>query len=149
MEEGVNIEDDYKKEITAENEYEGEMHRDITEYEKWINWYALDKVIGQFLDDIYPVEIEECINDKVYEDNEKNDEEKEENETADSESTKMAEGKRDNDERGGEDVDLVEEEKFSSRSSPEFLNEKYDSVGEFDLSTCSGDRSYDFFDKEE
>ena len=34
MEEGVNIEDDDKKEITAENEYEGEMHRDITEYDK-------------------------------------------------------------------------------------------------------------------
>ena len=93
--------------------------------------------------------MKECVNDKVYEENEKNDEEKEENETTDSESTKMSEGKRVNNKRGGEDVDLVEEEKFSSRSSPEFLNEKYDSVGEFDLSTCSGDRFYDIFDKEE
>ena len=68
----------------------------------------MDKVIGQFLDDIYPVEIEECINDKVYEENEKNDEEKEENETAYYESTTFNEGKGVNNERGGEDVALVE-----------------------------------------
>ena len=50
-------------------------------------------------------------------------------------------------ERGGEDVALVEESKFSSRPSSESLNEKYDSVGEFDFPTCSGDRFYDIFDK--
>ena len=54
-----------------------------------------------------------------------------------------------NDERGGEDISLVEEEEFISRPSSEYLNEKYYSVGEFDLSTCSGDRFYDIFDKEE
>ena len=34
MEEGLNNEDDYKKEITAENEYEGVIHRYITENER-------------------------------------------------------------------------------------------------------------------
>ena len=79
----------------------------------------------------------------------KNDEEKEENETTDSESTTFDEGKCANDERVGEDVALVEETEFSSRISSDYLNKKYDSVGEFDLSTCSGDRFNDIFDKEE
>ena len=45
MEEGVNNEDDDKKEITAENEDEGEIQKDITKYEKETNLDALDKVI--------------------------------------------------------------------------------------------------------
>ena len=44
---------------------------------------------------------------------------------------------------------LVEEENISSRPSSESLNEKDDSVGEFNASTFSGDRLYDIFDKEE
>ena len=47
MEEGVNNEDDDEKEITAENEDEGEIHRDIKQYEKENNWYSLDKVIEE------------------------------------------------------------------------------------------------------
>ena len=38
---------------------------------------------------------------------------------------------------------------ISSRPSSEYLNEKDDSVGEFDASTYSDDRLYDIFDKEE
>ena len=34
MEEGVNNEDEDEKEITEENEYEGVIYRDITDYEK-------------------------------------------------------------------------------------------------------------------
>ena len=34
MEEGLNNEDDDEKEITVENEDEGEIHRNIIEYEK-------------------------------------------------------------------------------------------------------------------
>ena len=45
MEEGVNNDDDDEKKITAENKDEGEIYRDITEYEKGTNRYALDKVI--------------------------------------------------------------------------------------------------------
>ena len=56
----------------------------------------------------------------------KYDEEKEEGETKDSDSTKIDEGKGVINERGGKDVCL----------------------GEFDASTCSGDRFYDIFDKE-
>ena len=44
MEEGVNNGDYDEKEITAENEDEGEIHRDMTEYEKETNWDSLDKV---------------------------------------------------------------------------------------------------------
>ena len=93
--------------------------------------------------------MEEFVNDKVYDENEKNDEEKEENETTDSERTKIDQGKGVNDERGGDYVALFEETEFSSRTSSEYLNEKYYSVGEFYFSTCSGDRFYDIFDKEE
>ena len=45
MEEGVNNEDDDEKEITADNEDEYVIHRDITENEKETNRYNLDKVI--------------------------------------------------------------------------------------------------------
>ena len=37
----------------------------------------MDKVIEECPDDNYPVDIEEFLNDKVYDDNEKNDEGKE------------------------------------------------------------------------
>ena len=45
MKEGVNIEDYEKKEITAYNEYEGVIHRNITDNVKWAIWYTLDKLI--------------------------------------------------------------------------------------------------------
>ena len=93
--------------------------------------------------------MEECVNDKVYDKNEKNDEEKEVKEAADSESTKIDEGKGVNNESGGEDVDLVHEVEFNSRASSESLNEKYDLVGELDPSTLSGDSFYNIFYKEE
>ena len=93
--------------------------------------------------------MEECVNDKVYDKNEKNDEEKERNETTDSESTTFGEDKGVNYERGGKDIALFEEAEISLRPSSESLNEKGDLVGEFGASTCSGDRSYDIFDKEE
>ena len=51
--------------------------------------------------------MEEYVNDKVYDENGKNDQEKEENKTTDSESTKIDEGKGVNNESGGEDVSLV------------------------------------------
>ena len=54
-----------------------------------------------------------------------------------------------NNERGGKGVALVEEGENSSGPSSEYLNEKYNSVDEFYASTCSGDRFYDIFDKEE
>ena len=54
-----------------------------------------------------------------------------------------------NDERGGKDVDLVEELEISSRPSSEYLNEKDDSIGEFGAYTCSDDNFYDIFDNEE
>ena len=57
--------------------------------------------------------MKECVNDKVYDENEKNDQEKEENETTDYESTKIDEGKIINDKYGGEDVALFEEAEFS------------------------------------
>ena len=95
----------------------------------------MEKVIEECPDNISPIEMEECVNNKVYEENEKNDEEKEENETTDSESTTFDEGKGVSDERGGENVALFEEAEFSSRPSSESLNEKEDFVGEFDAST--------------
>ena len=45
IEKFVNNEEDDKKEITAENEDEGVIHRVITEYGKEINWDNLDMVI--------------------------------------------------------------------------------------------------------
>ena len=42
----------------------------------------------------------------------------------------------------------LDKQKLVKKSS-EYLDEKYDSVGEFDAPTCSGDRFYDIFDKEE
>ena len=52
-----------------------------------------------------------------------------------------------NNEKCGKDVALAEEAEISSRPRSEYLNEKYDSVGEFDASTCSGDRFYDILIK--
>ena len=50
MEQGVNNEDADEKEITADNEDEGVIHKDITENEIETNWDALDKVIECCLD---------------------------------------------------------------------------------------------------
>ena len=69
----------------------------------------MDNIIYEFPDDISPVNMEECVNNKVYDKNEKNDGEKYENEKKDSESTTFDEGKGVNDERGGKYVALVEE----------------------------------------
>ena len=52
-----------------------------------------------------------------------------------------------NDKIGGKDISSVEESEISSRPISEYLNEKYDSVGDFDASTCSGDRFNYIFDK--
>ena len=52
--------------------------------------------------------MEECVNDKVDDENKKNDGEKEENETTYFESTRIGEGKGVNGERGGKDVALFE-----------------------------------------
>ena len=60
-----------------QNEYEGEINREITDYKKETNQDALDKVIEECPDRISSVEMEECVNDKVYDKNETNDEEKE------------------------------------------------------------------------
>ena len=61
----------------------------------------MDKVIEEFPDDIFPVEMNECVNYTFYDENEKNDEEKEENEATDSGRTKIDECKGVNDERVG------------------------------------------------
>ena len=71
MEEGVNNEDNDKKEITSENEYQGVIHRDIIEYEKETIWDTMDKVIEECPNATSPVDMEECVNDKVYDENEK------------------------------------------------------------------------------
>ena len=44
-----------------------------------------------------------------------------------------------NDEKGGKDVDSVEEAEMSSRPSLEYVYDNDYSVGEFDASTCAGD----------
>ena len=64
MEEGVKNEYGDGKEITAENEYEGEIHRYITENEKETNRYTLDKVIEGFPVYTSPVEMEEGVNNE-------------------------------------------------------------------------------------
>ena len=74
-----------------------------------------------------PDDMEECVNDRNDNKNEKYDEEKEEAETTDYDSTTIGEGKGVIYGRCGKDVD----------------------VDEFDASTCSGDRFYGIFDKEE
>ena len=74
--------------------------------------------------------MEECVNDKFYDDNEENDEEKEENETTYSESPTSGKGRGMSNERGGNDVSLFEEAEISSRPISESLNEKYDLVGD-------------------
>ena len=111
MEEVVNNEYEDEREITPENEYEGVIHRDMTENEKETIRDTLDKVIEECPDDTSPVEMQDCVNDEVYDENQKNDEEKEENETTESESTTFGEGKGVNDERGGKYIALVEEAK--------------------------------------
>ena len=62
MEEFVNNEDDEKKEIIANNEYEGVVHRDVTEDLK--TWDTLDKVIEECLDYISPIDIEKGVNNE-------------------------------------------------------------------------------------
>ena len=52
-----------------------------------------------------------------------------------------------NDNRGGEDVDSVEESEMRSNIGSVYKN--YDSVSGFDASTCSGDNFYDIFENEE
>ena len=107
MEEYVNNEDDDEKEITEKNEYECVIHIDIIEYEKDTIRDTLDKVIEEFPDETFPVDIQECVTDKVDDGNEKNDEEKEENEKTDYESTTIGEVKVVKDERGGKYYSLV------------------------------------------
>ena len=53
-----------------------------------------------------------------------------------------------NDERGGNDGALVEEVEMRSRTSPVYVNENDDYVGELDASTCSSDIFNDDFEKE-
>ena len=84
---------------------------------------------------------------------------KNKNVTTDSESKKNAknddnhnaicEGEELNDARGGKYVALVEEAEMSSIPISESVNEKDDTVGEFDASTCSGDNVYDIFENKE
>ena len=71
--------------------------------------------------------MEEGLYDRNINKNEKYDEKKKEGETADYDSTTMDEGKGVIIERCSKDIDL----------------------DEFDASTCSGDRYYDIFDKQE
>ena len=59
------------------------------------------------------------------------------------------EGKEVNDERGEKYFALAEYSEMSSRKISESVNEKDDSVGEFDASTCSGDSFYDIFENNE
>ena len=82
---------------------------------------------AECIDDTFPGEMEECVYDRNNNKNEKYDDREKEGETIDSDSTTMDEGKGVINERGVKDVDL----------------------DEFDKSTCSGDRYYDIFDKEE
>ena len=71
MEEGIKNEDDDDKEITSQNEYEGVIHRDITENKKETILDTLEKVREECPDETYPVDMEDCVNDKVYDGNEK------------------------------------------------------------------------------
>ena len=67
----------------------------------------------------------------------------------DNNTNEICEGKEMNDKRGGKDVASVEEEEVSSIPSSEYVNDKDDLVGEFDVYTCSGDNYYDIFENEE
>ena len=67
MEEGVNNEEDDKKEITADNEDEGVIHRDIKEYEKYTIWYTWNKLIEECPYKNYSVDMEGGINNEDYE----------------------------------------------------------------------------------
>ena len=82
---------------------------------------------AEFIDDTFHDEMDEGVNDRNENKNEKYDEEKKGGETTYSDSTTIDEGKGVISERGGKDVD---------------------SDG-FYASTCSGDRFYDIFYKEE
>ena len=66
MEEGVTNNEDYQKEITAENEGEVVIHIDITENEHKTNQDTFDKVIEGFLDDTSSFEMEEVVNNEEY-----------------------------------------------------------------------------------
>ena len=64
MEEVVNNEYEDEREITPENEYEGVIHRDMTENEKETIRDTLDKVIEECPDDTSPVDMEEGVNNE-------------------------------------------------------------------------------------
>ena len=74
MDEGLHNEDDDEKEITVENDDEGVIHIYITEYEKETIRDTFDNVIEECPDYTSPVDMEEWVYDKVYDENEKNDE---------------------------------------------------------------------------
>ena len=61
MEEGVNNQDGEGKEIIAQNEDEGVIHRDITENEREINRNTLNKVREEIPDDSSPVEMDKGV----------------------------------------------------------------------------------------
>ena len=79
----------------------------------------------ELIDETFPGDMEEGVNDRNQNKNENYDGEKNEGETTDSDSTTIDEDKGVINERGGKDIDL----------------------NEFYASTCSGDRFYDIFDK--
>ena len=57
--------------MTSENEYEGVIHRNITENKKGTIWYTLDKVVEECPYHTFLVQMEECENDEDYYNNEK------------------------------------------------------------------------------
>ena len=62
MQKCVNIKEDDKKEITAENKDEVLIHRVSTQYEKETNQDTLNKVIEEFPYDTSPIDMEEVVN---------------------------------------------------------------------------------------
>ena len=64
MEKWINNEEDDKKEITADSEDEGVIHRISKEYEKDTNGDTLDKVIESLPYDTSPIEMEEGVNNE-------------------------------------------------------------------------------------
>ena len=61
MQECVSNEDDDKKEITADNEGEGVIHRDITDCENVNIWDTVGKVIQEFPDDTSSIDMKEGV----------------------------------------------------------------------------------------
>ena len=72
MEGCLNDEYDDEKEKTADNVNEGVINRDITENEKETNQDTLKKLIEECPDDTSPVEMEDCVNDEVDDENKRN-----------------------------------------------------------------------------